>query len=136
MSAHHIRCPRSRLLLLRALALRARRRGTRRALARRRLGRARRRLGSTGTAREGAAVGLGHALLHLHLHLVLLGLGHHLRGLLLDGHVALVLRHLKLVVLLLVALLDRELLLHVLLLVLRGHDRQHAVLLGLEHVDL
>merc|ERR1719353_1938568 len=76
---HQNRCQISRLLRLalgRALASRG--------LARR------------STARERAAVGLRHALLHLHLHLVLLGLGHHLRGLLRDGHVALVLRHLEL----------------------------------------
>ena len=84
MSAHQISCQRSRLLGLalgRALALRG-------ALALRRRGRlASRGLARRGTARERAAVGLGHALLHLHLHLVLLGLGHHLRGLLLE-HVA------------------------------------------------
>merc|ERR1719231_2148011 len=130
IASHHL-CQRSRLLLGallgRALALGR----ASRALA---LG-SRRGLGGS-TARERAAVGLRHACLHLHLHLVLLGLGRHLRGLLLDGHVALGLRHLELVVLLLVRLLDREHLLRVLLLVLGSHHRQRALLLGLEHVEL
>merc|ERR1719152_952555 len=72
-------------------------------------------LGSRGrTGTERTAVRLRHLLLHLHLHLVLLGLSHHLRSLLLDRHVALVLRQFQLRMLLLVGLLDREHLLLVL----------------------
>merc|ERR1711869_5310 len=91
-------CEEACLLLGRALAL-----GRGLALGSRGLGRGR---GARSTARKGAAVCLRHALLHLHLHLVLLGLSHHLRGLLLDGHVTLGPRHLQLRVLLLVRLLD------------------------------
>merc|ERR1711918_29068 len=73
-SSHHISCARDRVYeVLRLLRLRLRRGGG---------------LLGVGDAAVGAAVGRRHALLHLHLHLVLLGLGHHLVGLLADGHVA------------------------------------------------
>merc|ERR1719335_967129 len=125
----HRSCEEACLLLSRALAL-----GRRLALGSRGLGS--RGLGTWSSTAEGATVGLRHALLHLHLHLVLLGLGHHLRGLLLDGHVTLSLRQLQLRMLLLVRLLNRERLLLVLHLVLGRHLRDLAVLLRLQHAEL
>merc|ERR1719310_1969710 len=101
--AHHISCEEARLLLALRLAARALALGAR--------ARTRGRLASA-RARERAAVRARHLLLHLHGHLVLRGLGRHLRGLLLDGHFALGLRHRELRLLLLVRLLNRELLLH------------------------
>merc|ERR1719152_163200 len=121
-------CEEACLLLGRALAL-----GRGLALGSRGLGRG---LGRGRTGTESTAVRLRHLLLHLHLHLVLLGLSHHLRGLLLDGHVALILRQLQLRVLLLVRLLDREHLLLVLHLVLHRQLRDRAGLLRLQHAEL
>merc|ERR1719335_1066841 len=109
----HRSCEEACLLLGRALAL-----GRRLALGSRGLGS--RGLGTRSSTAEGATVGLGHAL----------------RGLLLDGHVTLSLRQLQLRMLLLVRLLNREHLLLVLHLVLGRHRRDLAVLLSLQHAEL
>merc|ERR550537_1525678 len=82
--------------------------------------------------RAHGVVHAGHLLLHLHLQLLLLGLGRHHGRLLGDGHLALLLGHVKLHRLLLVLLLERHLRLSELLLELSRRHGDVAVALRLE----